>query len=116
MACRGLVYFIYEFARLFYASTTLVQWVFNQNALGPKDRYLIAPSREGGETISLDSMQGPKGRHKSWRTFGAQIKNRRLFPPLRDGAINYRSFGPGGFVNRSAPNCLNKIKFQIAVW
>ncbi|HAF15958.1 MAG TPA: hypothetical protein DCK99_20155 [Blastocatellia bacterium] len=52
-----------------------------QHALGPKNRQLVAPFVRTGNSI-LSIAQGPKGRHKSWRTFGAQATNRRIYPTL----------------------------------
>ena len=66
----------------------LIQFQF----LGPKDRQLIAPSVRAGTHLSI--AQRPEGPAQSWRTFGAQATNRRIYPALTDGATNFRSFGP----------------------
>src|SRR6266542_3569597 len=63
---------------------------FNRrHALGPKDRKLVAgPALRGGRgTPSSDSPKGPKGRHKPWRTFGAQVTNGHISPPSRTGLL-----------------------------
>ena len=52
-----------------------------------------SPVREGGDAYSRNH-RGPKGWHKSWRTFGAQETTVASHPALTDGAISCRSFGP----------------------
>jgi hypothetical protein len=47
---------------------------------------LSSPVREGAEAIH-DCSAGPKGRHKSWRTFGAQVITVAFTPPLRTGLL-----------------------------
>ena len=58
-----------------------------EDALGPKDRKLVAPSVRADTSI-LAVSKGLKGRQKPWRTFGALILNVALSPPLRTGLLN----------------------------
>ena len=45
-----------------------------------------SPAREGGEHRVL-YFRGPKGRHKSWRTFGAMELTVTCAPPIRTGPL-----------------------------
>jgi len=45
-----------------------------------------ACAEDGDPTPQLPEAR--KGRHKSWRTFGARVFNCRIHPALTDGATN----------------------------
>src|SRR6266540_6578714 len=83
---------------------------FNRrHALGPKDRKLVAPVREDGDSIFY-SPKGPKGRHKSWRTFGAQVTDGHISPSSRTGLL---TSGPSDLRVQTAPVPASRVLVQF---
>ena len=58
-----------------------------------------SPVREDGDSIFY-SPKGPKGRHKSWRTFGAQVTDGHISPSSRTGLL---TSGPSDLRVQTAP-------------
>ncbi len=59
-------------------------WVLVQ--FQPQARFR-SEGPEVSSPVREDGPKGPKGRHKPWRTFGAQVTNGHISPPSRTGLL-----------------------------
>jgi hypothetical protein len=67
--------------------------VTRHNLLGPKDRELNSPVREGGVKATVICLSA-EGAPRLVPALRAARLLRGGLPALTDGAINFRSFGP----------------------